>query len=854
MVLPPPGPPVPPPFPPPAGEAPLSPTPLPGAGPALPPSGPGLVAAPTGVPLLTDLLPPAIVAALVRQLPPDVQAQFPTLPPPAQSDLLRQAFQALPPDGQQALLETLAGGPPPDGQGAGPPPLPELGGPPPLPPPVPGPPPGPPPGRPPGQPPGLPPGLPPSTRQPAAVAAVAAASMRGKQLPPVTPASPKPSDWQPEPLADLYDDSGWQDAIDYRDLLALADDARRTALFQERNDACWAQEQCYALAEDWAKLDGEPVNSLGGDLIYTLTRPAKAVDRVVARVLPDEGKLAFELRPRSDRDEYKEASQNVENWMRHQYLIAPQKWRDRIASSGLDANLYRKFVLNAALHGSCGWAIRVNVKRRKNKGQKARDFEAEQPFPWEPVPLYELYPLGDCTLRIQSVTMRELRARYAEVAKRWPRKRAGDATDGRWTPDDEHPCRLIGFSDKDGLWFALAYDLDGPGAGDHGAGWDQEETRWLVAPHRVDFGRCAYQVPPGYQARGVSTIPDGRAVTGGALAPRHGGRGAQLARGILFTDMQTYKRMSQVASATLSNTLYNAEPAGIDYINPQRDDGPPPDMATGPGAQNTRFTDERYETIEKNLTKNSDTQFTVSLLGNELSESQPSVLGGQGLAQSGYDRRQQMDAASDLHIGPLENWVTQEVAAIARFQAELYWRYGTGEATDGKLFGTLPFRKSKGGWGDAELSTDDLTLSGVGIEVRYLHEDTDRELALNNIWIPRQKEGLVSKLTAREQIGIEEPEREEDRIAEEAALNHPAMAEAEVIGALEKNNHRLLPWFLWLLAQDKAKQAAPGGSPPGPPPQLPSMPGVPEARGNSASMGLPPGQGLPPGIEIPSGQ
>lgn len=828
--------------------------------PAPPPDGGVPVSAPTGAPLLVDLLPPAIVADLVRDMPPQAQAQFPTLPPEQQSALLKAAFQSLPPEGQQALLQTLEGAVQ-DGQGNGPPmpggpartdgppppggpPL-GAGGPPPMPPPMPmPPPPGPPPGLPPGLP-GPPPGPPPPPDP---------AKMRGKELPPKEPQAPKPSAWEPEPITDLFAESGWQKPPSYRDLIALAEDARKNSLFRERNDMCWDQEECYALAENWVRLDGKGVNGLGGDLVYTLTRPAKAVDRAVAQVMPDDGKLAFELPPRSDRDEYKEAAQNTENWMRHQYAIAPEKWRDQVASSGMDAHLFRKFVLNAALHGTCGKAFRLNVKRRKQQAQKARDFEAEQPVPWEPVPLFELYPLGDCTLRIQAVTLAELRSKYpAQVGKDWPRRGKDGTLDGTWYPDEQHPCRLIGFSDRDGLWFGLAYDLDGPGADYEGRGWDQDAERWLVEPHRIDFGRCAYQVPPGYQARGLATLPQGdrgAALLDGLVGRR--GRGAELARGMLYTDIDTYKVMSQVASATLSNTLYNADPAVMDYVDPALRDEPAPDLVLTPGGQNTRYKGEQSQFMEKNLTKNSDTGFTISLLGNELSESSPAVLGGRGDAQSGYDRRQQMEAAGDLHIGPLERWITQEVAATARFQAEVYWRYATGEATDGKLFDTLPFRKSKGGRGDAELSTDDLELAGIGIQVKYLHEDTDRELALNNIWIPRQEKGLVSKLTAREKIGIEEPEREEDRIAEEAALNHPQLAEAEVITAMERNNHPMLPWFLSLLAQEKARPAGPGG-PGGPPPQMPSQPGVPEARSSPAAMGVPPGQAMPPGITPPSG-
>lgn len=792
---------------------------------------PGAMPLDGGEPSLAQVLPPAVLQQLLAALPPDIQAAFPTMPVDQQNAALLAAAEQLGIIPPVNAAGPEMGQPPPQGApiAAPAPPSPlnqgggnaGIGGP--LQPPValaggagdvPG-------GllRPMAGAPGVAP--PPQT---------AAVSPPAPQVDPPLPPVPKsPQDWEPEDIRDLKARSQWQTAPTHAELVALADDALNDTFWQERNDACYDQAWCYYRSRKWLKINGQAMSHLQGDLLYMLSTPAKQLDRIVARVKPDSAHLQFNLDPRAEQDAWKQAQQAVENWSRDMWERHITHWWDHISQFGEDTDLARKVAFLAALHGSVGWSLRPDLRRRKHG--KGRDLNADYPLVLDLIPLHELYKLGDCTLRIQRVTLREARRMSAEVRKRWPAKRE---TGGGWSPTNDHGCRLIGFSDAEGLWYCQAFDINPPEGKDlEGAG-----ALWLVPPSKpINYGFCYYQVPPGWQATGDNALPDAR------QAAENYGR--NFARGALFVNLEDFANQDYMASGALSTYAYNRDPGGVDIIDielrTQTDQGLPPEFSTAMGAKNTRFKGEGYQFVPKNFADSASDNFAISMAFGQTADTFPAALGGGGNAQSGYDRRQMVENAQLLHVEELRTFVANMVAAITRRSLELLYRLGDGQ---GKVFSTLPYRITKGGMGEGELDAKAIGKAGVSVKVDYFEEDLENDLRKNQIVIPRVDKNLISREYARERLGIPEPDKEETRINEEMALAHPALKEAQAHWALASERNPMLPFFEAALARVKQPQPGEGGQPP----QMPSMPGVPQGGMPPAEAGLPPGMSLPPGM------
>lgn len=636
-----------------------------------------------------------------------------------------------------------------------------------------------------------------------------------------------PQDWEPEDIRDLKARSQWKTPPTHAELVALADDALRDAFWQERNDACYDQEWCYYRSRKWVKINGQALSQIQGDLLYMLSTPAKQLDRIVARVKPDSEHLQFNLDPRAEQEEWKEAQQAVENWSRDMWERHATHWWDHISQYGEDTDLPRKVAFLAALHGSVGWSLRPDLRRRKHG--KGRDLNADYPLTLDLIPLHELYKLGDCTIRIQCVSLREARRMSAEVRKRWPTKKTGV---GGWYPPDDHGCRLIGFSDAQGLHYCQAFDINPPEA-EHG-----EHDLWLVPPDKpINYGFCFYQVPPGWQSTGGNALPDAR------QAAENYGR--NFARGALFVNLEDFTIQDHMASAALSAYSYNRNPAGVDIIDIETrqrlDVGLPDEFSLAQGAKNSRFKNEGYQFVPKNFADSASDNFAISMAFGQTADTFPAALGGGGNAQSGYDRRQMVENAQLLHVEELRTFVANVAAAITRRSLELLYRLGEGS---GKVFSTLPYRMTKGGIGEGTLDADAIGKAGVLVKVEYFEEDLENDLRKNQIVIPRVDKHLISREYARERLGIPEPEKEETRLNEEMALEHPALKEAQAHWALASGRNPMLPFFEAALA--RVKQPGPGEG--GAPPQMPSQPGMPQGGLPPAEMGLPPGMSMPPGM------
>jgi hypothetical protein len=646
---------------------------------------------------------------------------------------------------------------------------------------------------------------------------------------------PDPDDWEPEALSDLHGkDYPWREKPTHEEICKLAQEAIDDAFHQERRTACYDQSNCYYRSRLWAKQNGLPFSFVQGDLVYMLSTPQKNVDRIVARCQPHPENLMFNMEQRSEKEEYDDAAQFIENIGRDWWRKHCKRWWDELAQTRDGATLERTLTLLDALHGAVGFSLRPDVRRRK--GTKKRDINAHHPVVLDIIPQHELHKFGDCTLRIQSVTLKEARKLSKEVRERWPSKPQDERDTAEWAPSDDHATRLISFSDRYGKWYAQCFDICAP------EGKSPEEgTHWTIPPEQIDFGFCLFQLPPGWQSTADNALSDDR-----QPAENYG---RNFARGVLFANLEDFHHQDQAASAAISAFRYNRNPAGIDKIDYKKraDNGQPlPEkFVTAEGGRNERDIGEGYEFIPKNFADTPSDNFALSMMFSQTADTFPAALGGGGAAQSGYDRRQMVENAQLLHVEEIRKHVAGIVEQITRLSLVLLYRYGTGKKAK---FSDLPFRLSSGGVGEARLKMRDIERAGVDIEVSYYEEDIEAELRLNNVYLPRIQSGVISKETAREKLGVDDIEREEERIDHEFALTHPNMAMAKAMLALSKRRHPLLPFLREAAMLEKL-----GGGQGGPPgmsgqPGMPSIAGGPPGGLETGARGMPPGMPIPPGL------
>jgi hypothetical protein len=639
--------------------------------------------------------------------------------------------------------------------------------------------------------------------------------------------TPAPDDWEPEALSDLHGKGyAWREKPTHEEICTLAREALDDAFHQERLTACYDQSNCYYRSRLWAKHNGLPFSFLQGDLTYMLSTPSKQVDRIVARSQPRPENLTFSLDPRAEREEYADAAQHVENIGRDWWRKHTKRWWDDLSQTREGATLERTLTHLDALHGAVGFSLRPDVRRRK--GAKKRDINAHHPVILDIIPQHELFKLGDCTLRIQSVTLKEARKLSAEVRDRWPSRPKDEQDTAEWQPSDDQPTRLISFSDRHGKWYAQCFDICAP------EGKSPEEGQhWTIEPEQIDFGFCLFQLPPGWQSTGDNALADTR-----QPAENYG---RNFARGVLFANLEDFHHQDQAASAAISAFRYNRNPASIDKINyklRQEAGQPLPDpLNLAEGGRNERDVSEDGSFIPKNFADNPSDNFALSMMFSQTADTFPAALGGGGAAQSGYDRRQMVENAQLLHVEEIRQHVAGVVEQIIRLSLTLIYRYGTAKKS---TFADLPFRMSKGGTGEARLTMRDLERAGVDVEVEYFEQDIEADLRKNNIYLPRLAAGVNSKETTRELLGTPEPEKEETRIDDEFAVTRALLG-------MTKRRNPLLPFLREAAAMEKQQQQGMGG-PPGMV-GLPSAPGVPPGGGEpSVERGMPPGMRMPPGL------
>ena len=727
----------------------------------------------------------------------------PTMPPPG---LAPGGGVSPPPPGLGGPLGALPGGPPPQMGPGGPMPQPPPGMPshPMM---------GPPPGA-------LPP--PPHMQQQGQPGQHPPSQLRAKPKPPPKP----PEDWEPTALKDLCGPKGDEPSAYWTKPPTRAqvtrDAQRHRMVWASRDKAILRQVNKYARVDDRVDLNGNPIDPAGGGLYFKLSRATTTIDRLIGDALPTTGTIVIDVPARAADEETRDAAQAAENILRTYEEQDELTW-DGLSSRGVIAtHLPRKRIGMMALMGAQAAAFRLRPGNRGHFVYK------------EPVALSEVYPGALSTTRQSYLRFDEAVALYPEILDRLTDAGYDEADPARrFGVGDNTIIRIIGWSDKDGLWRCVTWDWG------HAGGLDetmvkasQEADNWIVKPVRLDYGFCYYQVgtywngPPQAAMQGTQDY------------------GEQAARGALYAHVDTFEEMDKIASALKSNFMQNLHPAWVRKSSePQELEGTP--VKTGINEVNDIETDGELGPLYVNATGTPDGAATMALFAGELADIANPVTAGRAGATSGSDRAQIAEQAGNLHLDQLKEGYCADMQRWHMLTLTLLYRKGTGGKQAWK---SLPYRQFKGGDAGTEgqLTIEDLKRAGARVVVRYHQEDLAAEQQKNQVWLERLKADVTPLRTVREKLGSENPDADADMVIEDKTIN----ANPKLQDALSQEALRHLDYSLYV-AYIQSQQAGPGQS--GGAGQMGSQPGMPHMAGAAGvpmpGMAPPPGIGtLPPGL------
>lgn len=720
--------------------------------------------------------------------------------------------QPLPPPG----IAGPGGGPPPLPPHLGGPPLP--GGPPPMMGPGPGMPPPPPPPLPPGPQPLPPPGLPAHPALPHAPAQPSPLRAQAKPQP------EPPDDWEPPDLKQIKKDSRYGKKPPTRPQV-LRDAQRHRMVWQPRDRSFERQINKYARVDDRVDAHGNPIDPAAGGMYFKLSRATTLIDRLIGNAFPGMENIVIDLPARADDEQTRDSAQACENWLRS-LEEQDELWWDALATRGvIAAHLPRKRIGMMALLGSQGAAFRLNPGNREH-------FIIE-----EPIAPSELYPGALSTTRQTYLHFDEACALYPEILDQL--EDAGydhDDPARHYGVSDRTLVRVVGWSDKDGLWRCVTWDWGQPSiVGEPLQELAKGDDLWIVKPVPIDYGFCYYQLGTLWNATPASAM---QGETNFA---------EQAARGALYAHVDLFEELDKVASALKTNFMQNLHPSWKRKSSePEEKVGTP--VLTGINEVNDLELEGDIEPLYINATGTSDGAATMQIFAGELSDVSNPVQQGRGPAQSGFDRAQMLDQSSTLHVDQLKAGYCADRRRFAMLKLTLAYRQGIKkppkkrgvskdeagqDGDDKRTWLKLPYRQFKGGSAGSEgaLTIEDIKRAGARVMVSYHSEDLTVEQQKNQVYLERLKADVLSLRTVRDKLGSDDPDREGELVVEDKAINgNPKLQDALSQEALRLTDYRLY------LAYMQSQAAGPGQSGPG---------GVPSAPGIAGSAGVP-APGLPP--------
>lgn len=578
--------------------------------------------------------------------------------------------------------------------------------------------------------------------------------------------------------------------------------------WQERNKAILRQADLYHGVEDRRDVHGRPINEGAGGSYFKLSRATTIVDRLIGDALPTDEVLVRDLPPRADDEETRDAAQGCENWLRTLDEEDADWWASLASQGVITPPLPRKRIGMLALEGAQGVAFRLQPRASSHFVVK------------EPVNITELYPLGLATTRQSFLTFDAALALYPEILDHLIASGYDDSSpDGRGGVSDGTLVKVIGWSDKDGLWRCICWDWANPGAVAEGlrAAPAKDGGRWILPPTRIDYGFCYYQIGTYWNA---SPAAAGQGETGYA---------AQAGRGALAAHVATLEELTKIASALKTNFMQNLHPAWVRKLRDITEDRAEPKF--GINEVNDLYLDEEMVPLYINATGTPDGQATMAILAGELADLMPPVLAGRGASESGFDRSLQQQQAGNLHLDQLKACYAADMARFDSLTLQLALRKGLGK---GRAWKSLSYRQFKGGdqGTEGEMTPEMIRRAGVRVKVRYHEVNLDAELQLNQIHLERLKSDVQSLSTTRRKLGVDDPDREEELVVTDKIISaNPRLQDALSQDALRNTDYDL--YLAYVQSQAPGPGQGGGGGMPGTAPSMGPRPGV-------MAAGLPP--------------
>lgn len=641
--------------------------------------------------------------------------------------------------------------------------------------------------------------------------------------------------WEPDELPDPR----YADGPDYKTVIAHAEEGRR--YYNDLTEALQTWRDIWHMVDDdKTKLNREQTDdSAGDDIWHTRAQPTTMGKRIIGMTAPSLSRLGIQADPWDDTDECRASAQACENFARYALETVAREWNRRATSGDMRGPFDRVLSGLAAIEGGYGFRVMPNPKRKS--------------FPWdvEPVPLLELMPRPLSTTRQVECTLSEAYA-YEELKALLPppgEDAADPPYDGdsrvrliTWT-DETHWCMVAEFAQPE-----LAQKVKESGRGKAG-------EYWIKKPKAHQLGRRIYLIPNPWDSDPLG--PSSRDTKG---------RARYLSQGIYAPLVGTIsfinKMVSAIGSDVFKQTL-RPKKWKLDPTMRQASGGLLPsitqemyDQAHIAGGNVVLGPNEDVEDIVNDIAATQAGQaFLQSLLG-DLGDVSPPVLGGRGAAESGFDRFQASQAAGVLHVDPIIEYHTTSIQYLLEVILVDLVRLGDGE---GKIFAKLPYRAYRGGRGTTKragymstLTAKDVRRNGPYLQIKFKRDNLTEQMQLTQLMLLQVKEHLRARVSAMDELGIDDTERERMLMFTESALEAPDVIKAAIKAALTQaaaaepenedgsiNEAALMLDALNQMEERQAQQQAEKGLP-----GMPSPAGAaPSPMPGSPSPGLPPTMG-----------
>lgn len=613
--------------------------------------------------------------------------------------------------------------------------------------------------------------------------------------------------------------------------------------FRPLHEAIQEWRDIYHQVEEPLGLDNRPTDRYRGDTIVQRAQPVIMADRQIGLTAPDLERLGIQADPWDDTDEGREAAQTKENFCRYALDEAFRAWNRRATSGDFQPPLDRKVAGLATIEGGYAWHVVPDM-----------DVDPERAFPWRvaPVSLMELYPRPRATTRQIECRLADAYI-YDEVRALLPKAQPDDTDPLPY--NDQSTVRLITHTDE--VWWSLCLDFANPAIAEQVRERNGKRELWIYPPKRHNLGRRLFVLENPWNATPLGAYRDDRK-----------DRQAFLARGTYAPIVGQIKFIDQLITAVRAGVFKDLNrPLKLKLDPTMRAANPdifPADTrrlalaAQQAGGVVPLGPNEDIEPIVDALAASPNAQFLLQSAMGDLGDAAPPVLAGRGIAQSGFDRFQQNDSAGVLHIDPMQAYHTRQIALLLEViltdLARLTDDKGKRKGGEGKTWKGLTYKVSRsqqrGGAYRSILTAKEIKRAGPYVQVTYKRLSMTERMQMAQLNIMMVKEHLKSRLSAMDEMGVDDTERENARIFAEAALEDPSVIKAAIKVALEKQivgddgsdelDIEAAMYDAYLEARDKEAQAEaekglPGmPSPTGGPP--PPMPGSPAA-------GLPPTMG-----------